>query len=101
MVLPVIALGACARSRGFDRGAMKARTSTAETTDQEIQKVLAIKPRLPQKYRLAIYFVPPTASSRYAQTWRWTAEGKNEILKIAKPLADKGVTLDVFSLSRW
>jgi hypothetical protein len=98
LLLLAMLLGACATSRGFDRGAMKAPTA-AEVTDDEIKKALAIKPQLPLQYKLAVYFVPSKSDWRYARQWRWTGEDKDELLKIAGPLVDKGVTSDVFSLA--
>jgi hypothetical protein len=98
LALLVLLLSACATSRGFDRGAMKAQVSAPEVTDEDIRKALALKSQLPRKYKLAVYFEPPTSDWRYARRWRWTGEDKNEVLRVAGPLIEKGITSDVFSV---
>jgi hypothetical protein len=99
-VLAVL-LGACATSRGFDRGAMKASASAAQVSDEAIAQALTVRPQLPPKYKLAVYFVPSGSAWGGPRTrkWRWTGQDKAELLKIAAPLIDKGINADVFSIS--
>ena len=92
-------LAACATSQGFDRGAMKAPTTAAEVTDEDIGKALAIKPQLQGKYKLAVYFTPPRSDWRFARRWRWTGKDRSDVLEFAAPLVEKGIALDVFMLT--
>lgn len=54
------ALSACESSQGFDRGRMNRQLTgdTAKTTDEEIARVMGLKPQLDFPIRLAIYARP-------------------------------------------
>jgi len=101
-VLLVLMLTACASSRGFDRGSMKGHISDQiQVTEEDIKKVLELKPQLPSPFRLAIYFVSPSRSIewRYGRTWSWLGEDKDILLGIGPELKKKGVISEVMVLS--
>ena len=94
-------IAACATSRGFDQGALRAEaTAQGEVSEEEIARALALKPQLPKRFRLAVYFAPQRVERyRYvsaSQTWVWTGEDKDEILKMAGPLKEKGIVEDMY-----
>ena len=100
LVLALMIAG-CATSRGFDQGALRAQaTAQGEITDEEIAKALALKPQLPKRFRLAVYFAPQRVDRyRYlpaSQTWVWTGEDKEAVLDMAGPLKEKGIVEDMY-----
>jgi hypothetical protein len=91
----VLATG-CAH--GFNRGDLRAQMNgPIQVTDQDIANALALKPQLPQSFRLGIYFVEPHVHHD-APAWRWTDEDKNKILSAAAA-ALKGEASGVFAIS--
>lgn len=98
-VLLILLLTACASSRGFDRGTLREQLSgQQQVTEDEIKKVLELKPQLPAPFRLAVYFTPPAADWRYGQSWYWTGEDKETLLEFGTALKNKGVISDLVPL---
>ena len=94
----VFVLCGCATSRGFDRGALRTQTSEQRMiAEEDIAKVLALKPQLPRGFKLGIYLVPPEPGQLpYTPEWNWTGEDKDELLKMAAPLKEKGIVADAY-----
>lgn len=93
--LLVLALGGCAASKGFDRGAL--RGSLGQTvTDQDIQSVLDLKPQLSSPFKLAIYLHSPETYYRKAF---WTDVEKNALLDFGNQLKDAGVVSNIYLVS--
>lgn len=98
--LLVFMLTACASSRGFDRGTLRERISDQkQVTEEDIKKVLELKPQLPSPFRLAIYFRPPATAWRYGYAWSWLGEDKDTLLAIGSELKGKGTIADIFVIS--
>ena len=73
LLAPLVLLAACAGSRGFDRGAMsrELRSDTPVVNDEEIAKVLALRPQIAPPFKLGVYF---------RSTQRWTGSDKDAVL---------------------
>lgn len=99
--LLILLLSACASSRGFDRGTLRGQISEPQVvTEEDIQKVLELKPQLPQPFNLAIYFAQPSQTKwRYNNSWKWSGEDKDLFLEIKNELKDKGIASDIFALN--
>lgn len=94
--LLLLMLTACASSRGFDRGGMRSQISGQnQVTEEEIGKVLDLKPQLALPFRLAIYFAPPSSGGR----WNWVGEDKDLLLGIGAELKKKGVVSEVMVIN--
>jgi len=105
VILMILSLTACATSRGFDRGNLRhylSEETVAEEkviTDAEIAKALELKPQLPERFKLAIFFVHPESWSYYDRDWKWMGEDKDKLLEISKELVSQNVVSDVFVLN--
>lgn len=98
-VLLILLLTACASSRGFDRGTLREQLSAPQqVTEDEIKKVLELKPQLPAPFRLAVYFTPPAPGWQAGQNWNWSGEDKEQLLAIGTELKGKGVISEIVPL---
>lgn len=96
VLMLLLALTGCVTSKGFDRGNLRSQIRDEKVvTDEEIQKTLALKPQLPDPYRLAIYFAPPRLNRWYGRTWDWRHEEKDMIMALAGELKAAGAVSDV------
>lgn len=93
----------CSSARGFDRGALsKALAPAAPATEEDIQRVLDLRPQLPRPFKLGIFFRlgTDTATDRYPyrrEVWSWQPSDKQKILDIGQSLQGDGrVTETVF-----
>lgn len=99
-VVLVLMLTACSSSRGFDRGTLRGQIfEQKQVTEEDIKRVLELRPQLPSPFRLAIYFTSPSANWRYGSTWSWLDEDKDALLALGTELKNKGVISDVFVIS--
>ena len=90
--------GACASPRGFDRGELLSEVSPeALVTEDEIQRVLDLKPQLPRPFKLGLYFTQPTI--RHWAEWRWLPEDKDRFLEIGKSLEEQGLVSETVFVS--
>jgi len=85
-------LGACAGSRGFDRGALsrELRADTPVVSDEEIARVLGLRPQLAPPFKLGVYF-------RSSQ--RWTGADKDALLGRLGPLVEAKAISQVIPIS--
>ena len=85
-------LGACAGSRGFDRGALsrELRADTPVVSDEEIARVLGLRPQLAPPFKLGGYF-------RSSQ--RWTGADKDALLGRLGPLVEAKAISQVIPIS--
>ena len=94
----VLFLG-CASSRGFDRGELQTAVSPeAIVTEEEIQRVLELKPQLPQPFKLGIYLTNPK-SRHWSSSWNWLPRDKETILAIGESLASQGLVSETIFVS--
>ncbi|MSM41563.1 MAG: hypothetical protein GJT30_18260 [Geobacter sp.] len=99
-VLLVLMLTACASSRGFDRGNLRGQIPDQQrVTEEDIQRVLELKPQLPSPFTLAIYFVSPSTGSCYGNNWNWLSEDKDTLQSLEAELKGKGILSEVFVIS--
>ena len=76
----LIALVSCASPRGFDRGELQNVVSPdALVTEEEIQRVIDLKPQLPRPFKLGIYLAHPI-SRHWGSSWEWRPIDKDAIL---------------------
>lgn len=94
----ILLLSACASSRGFDREELRGQISEKEVvTEEDIQNVLELKPHLPQPFKLAMYFAPPSNTAWGSQnSWNWDREDKDVLLEMKDDLTEKGIASDIF-----
>lgn len=96
VVILLLSVTACATSRGFDRGALRSQIGDQKAvTEEDIQKILDLKPQLPEPYKLAIYFVPPQSNRGRHGLWDWRGEDKDVIMAVANDLKTTGALANV------
>jgi hypothetical protein len=96
--LVLVVLSGCSHY-GFNRGELRAQLNGAAVVDDAaIARALALKPQLPQSFRLGVYFAEPRVY-RDAPDWRWTEQDKTKILSAASSLKASHEASDVFVLS--
>ncbi len=99
-MLLVITVTACSSSRGFDRGSLKNQiTDQIVVTEEDIKKVLDLKPQIPIPFKLAIYFSNPIPERYSENAWQWLGEDKDKILEITKDLIDKNIVSNIFVIN--
>lgn len=98
-VFLVLLMTACASSRGFDRGALRALTMDQKVvTEEDIGKALELKPQLPAPFKLAVYFARPKTDLPFGVQWNWTGEDKDSIMQMKPELIKRGLISDMFVL---
>ncbi|HAK60813.1 MAG TPA: hypothetical protein DCO77_10590 [Nitrospiraceae bacterium] len=91
IIVLLLFVTACASSRGFDRGTLRSQISDQKVvTEKDIQKTLALKPQLPDPFKLAIYFAPPKSDRWYWRVWNWRSEDKDMFLAVANEAKSRG-----------
>jgi hypothetical protein len=96
LVLTVV-VSACSSARGFDRGALDAiLASEATVTDEDVERVLALKPQLPRPFKLGIFLKQPSAASASrlspaALDWSWLPADKDALLRVGAALEEDGL----------
>lgn len=96
-LLLLLGLSHCTASRGFDRGALHAEfADTVRIDDEEIARVLDLRPQLREPFRLAVHFVPPRPNFGDRQRWIWSGEDKDALLSMVGRMRDSGVVSDMF-----
>lgn len=92
VILICFLLGACETSKGFNRGEMRQNLNgNVVTTDAEIAKVLDLKPQLPKKFRLAVYFKEGYNGYYPYRSNNWTANDKQKLEPIKTELKKSGI----------
>ena len=96
--LSALFLFSCANSQGFNRDQMRSelKDQTIET-ESNIEAVLKLKPQLPKKFKLAIYF--KRNNSYYYNYHNWTGENKEQLKGLKKDLIKKGIVSDAFIIN--
>ncbi len=94
----LIAVSGCS-SKGFNKGRLRQDLASAETrqvSDEEIKKVLDLKPQLPKPFKVGIYFV-----ENDLRRWdlRWNSEDKENILRLQDELKKTGEVSEVFLIN--
>jgi hypothetical protein len=85
LVLFLALTTSCAGPRGFDRGPLLQglRPEAPVVTDEEVARVLAARPQLPQRFKVAVAFKPIRPQGRrglVGHTDRWTGTDKDALL---------------------
>lgn len=94
----------CSTSRGFDRGALKEALTSAPATEEDIQRVLDLRPQLPRPFKLGIFF-KDGASMRSNRPqyqwhgWNWQPSDKNKMGEVGTSLQRDGIVSDAFFIS--
>jgi hypothetical protein len=95
----LIALAACASPRGFDRGKLQNSVSPdALVTEEEIQRVIELKPQLPRPFKLGIYLARPI-SRHWSSSWDWRPSDKDAILGVGESLQGTGLVSETIFIS--
>lgn len=93
-----IVLSACS-SKGFNKEVLRQELQAGETrqvTDEEIKKVLELKPQLPKPFKVGVYFV-----DNNHQNWdlRWNSEDKQMIMQLEEELKKTGEVSKMFLIN--
>ncbi len=95
----IVVLFGCASPRGFDRGELRTAVSPeAIVTEEEIQRVLELKPQLPRPFKLGIYLTSPK-SRHWSSSWNWLPRDKEAILAIGEALSAQGLVSETVFVS--
>jgi hypothetical protein len=95
----LMALISCASPRGFDRGELQNDVSPdALVTEEEIQRVIDLKPQLPRPFKLGIYLAHPI-SRHWRSSWDWRPSDKDAILGVGKSLQRTGLVSETIFIS--
>ena len=95
----LIGVAGCTASRGFDRGKLSDSLSPESVvTEDEIQRVLELKPQLPRPFKLGVYFKQP-ATHYWGSGWQWSPEDKELFLELGKTLAARGIVSETVLVS--
>jgi hypothetical protein len=95
----LIALVSCASPRGFDRGELQNDVSgDALVTEEEIQRVIDLKPQLPRPFKLGIYLAHPI-SRHWGSSWEWRPIDKDAILGVGESLQRTGLVSETIFIS--
>jgi hypothetical protein len=95
----VVALFSCASPRGFDRGELQNIVSPdALVTEEEIQRVIDLKPQLPRPFKLGVYFAHPI-SRHWGSSWNWLPSDKDAILDVGESLERSGLVSETIFIS--
>lgn len=100
LLLLVFVLAGCASSQGFDRGRLDRSLAgeKAAVTDDEIQRILALKPQLTFPFRLGIFL--KGYESQWGRTWsRLEGAGHAESEEWVRELKEAGIVSDVIVVS--
>jgi len=94
----------CAASRGFDRGALKEALASAPATEEDIQRVLDLRPQLPRPFKLGIFFKDGalTRSDRSQHQWygwNWQPRDKDTMVEVGTSLQRDAVVSHAFIVS--
>ena len=92
-------LFSCASSQGFNRTKMRSDLSkNSVKTESAIEDILNLKPQLPKKFKLAIYFQANHSYYHYGYS-RWTSENKEHLNELKEDLIKKGIVSDAFIIN--
>jgi hypothetical protein len=95
----LILVAGCATPRGFNRGKLsEALSPQSIVTEEEIQRVLELKPQLPKPFKLGVYFKQP-ATNDWMGSWQWLPEDKELFLDLGKTLAAQGIVSETVFVS--
>ncbi len=98
LCLSALFLFSCATSQGFNRDRMRSQLNEDTVkTESDIEEILKLKPQLPKKFKLAIYFKVPT--EYYYRYNKWNAENKEHFELLKKDLIKKGIVSDAFIIN--
>lgn len=98
LVMSLFVLVSCS-SKGFNKETLRQELVVGETrqvTDEEIKKVLELRPQLPKPFKLGVYFV----DSNF-RNWdlRWNADDKEMIMKLEEELKKTGEVSKMFLIN--
>jgi len=98
-LLLLVMMTACVSSRGFDRGSLRSQIADQKVvTEEDIKKVLELKPQLPAPFKLAVYFASPKSDWHYGSSWNWTGDDKDALIQMKSELVKKNIISDLFVL---
>jgi hypothetical protein len=97
-VLALAMLGACASSRGFNRGALREGLGPQVIDDAKIEEAFRLRPQLPRPFKLAVFIKEPAAREGKPR-WRWSEEDKARILALGEEWKRGGEVEDVSFIS--
>lgn len=101
----LIIVSGCSSSRGFDRGALsEGLAPAAPATEQDIQRVLDLRPQLPRPFKLGIFFKQGARvqTDRYRYQWYgwdWQPSDKQKLLDVGSSLQRDGLVSDTVFIS--
>ena len=96
ILLGLVCVTACAKSRGFDRGKLDTDLSqVALVTDEDIRKALELRPQLPKPFRLGVFF----REKNPARDWSWQPEDKDALLHAGENLKRRDLVSEVAYVS--
>ena len=99
LVAIVSGLVGCTSPRGFDRGQLQTAVAPETmVTEDEIQRVLDLKPQLTRPFKLGVYLRSPK-SHHWSASWKWLPEDKESILAIGQALGAQGLVSETVFIS--
>ncbi|MFL5784463.1 MAG: hypothetical protein ACJ76H_07645 [Bacteriovoracaceae bacterium] len=98
ILLALSALISCS-SKGFNREVLRQQLIVEEprqVTDEDIKKVLEMKPQLPKPFKVGVYFV-----ENNFRNWdlRWNSNDKQEIMELEEKLKATGEVSKMFLIN--
>lgn len=99
VALSLLFLASCSSTMGVRKDALRRELIAGESrqvTDEEIKKVLELKPQLPKPFKVGVYFLDNNFRS-----WdlRWNAEDKEAILLLEEELKKTGEVSKMFLIN--
>ncbi|MBI4712570.1 MAG: hypothetical protein HY762_04625 [Planctomycetes bacterium] len=99
----IISLIGCASPKGFHRDKLRENLSQqTSVTDEDIKKVLDLKPQLPKPFKLGIYFKEPQRPEHYYWNytdWHWNEMDRDLMVKIGERKKEKGIVSENIYIS--
>jgi rhombotail lipoprotein len=97
----VILLAGCTHSRGFDRGELTraARFEQQPPTDDEIARVLALRPQASFPLKLAVWLRPARTDRWRAPAFQWRDDDREAVLGALHPLVADGVASELITVT--
>lgn len=86
----IIFIGCASKRKGFNRGALQNSMNQVVVTDKNIEQTLHLKPQLPKKFKLGVYFSQLRKTGYSGPYLRWTPEDKESFEDLEKELLETG-----------
>lgn len=86
----ILFLGCASHKSGFNRGALHNNMNQVIVTDKNIEQTLKLKPQLPEKFKLGVYFTQLNKTGYQGPYLRWTPEDKASFKELKKEILQAG-----------